>query len=209
MFSIQKLLGKEDQFFALLEASAAEARDATRALHRVLQDKNPGPALEAFATAHRKEKRTALAIGELVLKTLVASMDREDVVAMAGALAGIPRMVDRFAERYALAAPLLAGFDFNRQMEYAITATEQVVVMVSELRKGVHIERIKEENIRLQKVEGDADKLMLKLLQELYNGNHNPLKVLAVKDLYEALEKLVDRCRDAGNVVNHIVLKHT
>jgi len=29
------------------------------------------------------------------------------------------------------------------------------------------------------------------------------------KDLYELLEKVVDRCRDAGNVVDNVVLKHS
>jgi uncharacterized protein Yka (UPF0111/DUF47 family) len=31
---------------------------------------------------------------------------------------------------------------------------------------------------------------------------------MALKDLYELLEKVIDRCRDAGNVVTHIVLKY-
>jgi uncharacterized protein Yka (UPF0111/DUF47 family) len=35
------------------------------------------------------------------------------------------------------------------------------------------------------------------------------MKVLALKDLYEQLEKVIDRCRDAGNVIAHIALKHS
>jgi hypothetical protein len=30
-----------------------------------------------------------------------------------------------------------------------------------------------------------------------------------LRDLYDLLEKVVDRCRDAGNVLSHIVLKYT
>ena len=30
-----------------------------------------------------------------------------------------------------------------------------------------------------------------------------------VKDLLELLERVADRCRDAGNVISHIVLKDT
>jgi uncharacterized protein Yka (UPF0111/DUF47 family) len=33
--------------------------------------------------------------------------------------------------------------------------------------------------------------------------------VVRVKDLYELLEKVVDRCRDVGNVVANVVLKHS
>jgi uncharacterized protein Yka (UPF0111/DUF47 family) len=35
------------------------------------------------------------------------------------------------------------------------------------------------------------------------------LTALALKDLYELLEKVFDRCRDAGNVISHVVLKHS
>ncbi len=50
---------------------------------------------------------------------------------------------------------------------------------------------------------------MLDLLRDLYSGRHESLKVIVLKDLYELLERIIDRCRDAGNVINHIVLKHS
>jgi uncharacterized protein Yka (UPF0111/DUF47 family) len=80
--------------------------------------------------------------------------------------------------------------------------------MVSQLRKSISVEEIKKMNAVLQRVEGDADNLILEILKDLYSGKHQATKVLALKDLYELLEKVIDRCRDAGNVVTHIVLKH-
>jgi uncharacterized protein Yka (UPF0111/DUF47 family) len=32
---------------------------------------------------------------------------------------------------------------------------------------------------------------------------------MVIRDLYELMEKAIDRCRDAGNVVMHIVLKNS
>ena len=49
----------------------------------------------------------------------------------------------------------------------------------------------------------------LELLGDLYSGRHEPIQVLALRDLYDLLEKIIDRCRDAGNVVTHIVLKNS
>jgi len=77
------------------------------------------------------------------------------------------------------------------------------------LRDGGQVEEVKIKNAVLQKVEGDADKLILDILKDLYSGRHEPTKVLAMKDLYELLEKVIDRCRDAGNVITHIILKHS
>jgi hypothetical protein len=88
-------------------------------------------------------------------------------------------------------------------------ATDTVLKMIQELRGGTHLEEIKEHNDRLQTIEGEADKVINELLRDLYNGTHAPLKVIFLKDLFELLEKVVDRCRDAGNVINHIVLKNS
>jgi uncharacterized protein Yka (UPF0111/DUF47 family) len=80
--------------------------------------------------------------------------------------------------------------------------------MVRELRAKSHLEKIKGQNDVLQKIEGDADDLILALLRELYGGTHDPVKVIILKDLYELLEKVVDRCRDTGNVISNIILKN-
>ena len=80
--------------------------------------------------------------------------------------------------------------------------------MVRQIRGGISVEGIKEMNNLIQRIEGEADDLILEILRDLYSGAHDATKVLAMKDLYELLEKVIDRCRDAGNVVTHIILKH-
>jgi uncharacterized protein Yka (UPF0111/DUF47 family) len=68
---------------------------------------------------------------------------------------------------------------------------------------------MKDLNAKLQQVEGDADKLVLDLLKDLYHGNYDAVKVIMLRDLYDLMEKVVDRCRDAGNVLSLIVLKYS
>jgi hypothetical protein len=50
---------------------------------------------------------------------------------------------------------------------------------------------------------------MLDLLKDLYSGRYEAVKAMVIRDLYELMEKAIDRCRDAGNVVMHIVLKNS
>ena len=90
------------------------------------------------------------------------------------------------------------------------SATQHVVSLVKLLRGlgSGKLEEAKQLNSELQRVEGDADKLILEILKDLYSGRHEATKVIALKDIYELLEKVIDRCRDAGNVVTHIVLKN-
>ena len=57
-------------------------------------------------------------------------------------------------------------------------------------------------------MESEADRLMLELLQELYSGKYDALRAIVIRDLYELIEEVVDCCRDAGNIVMHIMLEN-
>ena len=129
--------------------------------------------------------------------------------ALANALYKIPKTVEKFGERFVLSAPHVRSLEISRQLAMLEKAGDTVVLLVKELQKGVNLERVKAQNDQLQQIEGEADKLMLDVLRDLYNGDHSALRVIVLKDLYELLEKVFDRCRDAGNIVFHIVLKHS
>jgi uncharacterized protein len=209
MFSLQKLLGKDDKFFSLLEASAEEGRASVLALKRILTNPSVTPSLDEFIASRRKEKAIATEISEMLCKTFVTTFEREDIEALSNALYRIPKTIEKFAERFILTAPQLREVDFSKHAGMLEEATETVVAMVKTLHSHKHIEKLAEQNRKLQKIEGEADKLMLELLRELFSGKHDPVKVVILKDLYELLEKVVDRCRDAGNVISHIVLKYS
>jgi uncharacterized protein Yka (UPF0111/DUF47 family) len=81
--------------------------------------------------------------------------------------------------------------------------------MVGQLRKGMNLEAMTTLNDRMQAIESEADRLLLELYRDLYGGRHEPIRILLLKDLFELLEKAIDRCRDAGNVAYQIVLKNS
>jgi hypothetical protein len=83
------------------------------------------------------------------------------------------------------------------------------VVMIKQLRTKSHGEKIKDNNEQLQAIEGEADKIMNELLRDLYHGSEDSRVVVFLKDLFELLEKGIDRCRDAGYVVFHVALKYS
>jgi uncharacterized protein Yka (UPF0111/DUF47 family) len=209
MISLQKLFGKTDVFYDLLEKSAEEARHGVLAL-KTLFSQPPGPqSLDELKLVRRKDKKITEEINEALCKTFVTELEREDIEALSNALYKIPKTVEKIAERYSITAGKLAGSDFSRQMGMMETASNTVVDMVKQLRTKMHLESMKDMNAKLQQIEGDADKLMLELLADLYNGGHDALKVIMLRDLYDLMEKVIDRCRDAGNVLSLIVLKYS
>ena len=208
MISLQQIFGEDEKFYSLLEASAHEARHSVQTLNQVLSNPERIPSLTEFRQSKDADKRITEQIGEALLNTFVTQLDREDIEALSETLYKIPKTVEKFAERFIVSRAGAYDTDFGTHIALLDTATGHVVEMVGQLRRQPTVQTVKEMNGRLQKVEGDADKLILDLLKDLYSGKHDPTKVTALKDLYELLEKVIDRCRDAGNVVTQIVLKH-
>ncbi len=210
MFSLQQLFSRDEQFFQLLEASAQECRGSVQALKHIIVGGSDAPTLDEFIGPRRKEKRISAEITALLARVSVTALDREDIEALSNALYKIPKTLEKFAERYILAAGELRDVDFSRHVTLLEQATDITLEMLKELRRGFHMEKISELNGSLQRIEGEADELILSLLKtEIYSRKHDAWKVIILKDLYELLEKGVDRCRDAGNVISEIVLKNT
>ena len=209
MFSLQQLFGKKDKFHQLLEASAEEAHESVRLLIQLLKNPADVKSLDDLVLARRKEKKIAEQISELLVKTFVTGLEREDIEALARGLYRIPKTAEKLAERFMLAAPHLPGVDFSKQSEMMFKATDVVLEMIKQLHAMEDLERIKALNDKLQYIEGEADRYMMDLLRELYSGKYEAIRAIVIRDISELIEKVVDRCRDVGNVVMQIILKNS
>jgi uncharacterized protein Yka (UPF0111/DUF47 family) len=209
MFSLQQLFGKGDKFFELLEGAAREAHESVRLVNELIKSPRDTKKLDDLVLARRKEKKISEQISEELVTTFVTGLEREDIETLARTLYKIPKTAEKLAERFLLATPYLQGVDFTGQAEMMVKATDVVLTMIKQLRNMEDLEGIKELNDKLQYVEGEADKLMMNLLRELYSGKFDALRAIVIRDLYELIEKVVDRCRDAGNAVMDIVLKNS
>jgi uncharacterized protein Yka (UPF0111/DUF47 family) len=209
MFSLQQFFGKGDKFHELLEAAAAECHESVRLVIELMNAPRDTKKFDELVLARRKEKKISEQISEELVKTFVTGLEREDIEALARGLYKIPKTAEKLAERYMMAGRHLEGIDFSKQAEMMEKATEAVLLMIKQLHAMEDLEKIKEINDRLQYVEGEADKFMNDLLRDLYSGKHEALRAMVLRDLYELIEKVVDRCRDVGNVVMLIVLKNS
>jgi len=212
MISIGRFLGHDEKFYDLLEASAQQADSSVHHLVDLLakiDNKDSFRDLEAFAESRREDKRITQQLTEELTKTFITPIEREDIQALAASLYKIPKTVEKIGERMLISPQDLPKVSFRKQVQLLDQAAEAVLAMVKQLRKGMNLRTAREMNARLQNIEGEADELELELLRDLYHGNYDPKHIIFLRDLYELLEKVIDRCRDAGNVVLQVVLKHT
>jgi uncharacterized protein Yka (UPF0111/DUF47 family) len=212
MFSIRKLLGHDEKFFDLLEASAQQADSSVHHLVDLLSKLESGDSLQdlaAFAESRREDKRITQQLTEELSKTFITPLEREDIQALAAALYKIPKTVEKIGERMLISPQDLPKVSFRKQIELLDQAAEAVLAMVKQLRKGTDVRTAREMNAKLQTIEGDADDLELELLRDLYQGNYDAKHIIFLRDLYDLLEKVIDRCRDTGNIVLQTVLKYS
>ena len=212
MFSIGKILGHDETFFDLLERSAQQADKSVHHLVELLEKLEQGnspQSLDAFAHSRREDKRITQELTEALSTTFITPLEREDIQALASSLYRIPKTVEKIGERILICPQDVEGRSFRKQIELLDQAAETVLAMVKQLRKGTDIETARQMNARLQTIEGDADDLEFELLRDLYQGDYNPRQLIFLRDLYELLEKVIDRCRDTGNIVLQIVLKYS
>jgi hypothetical protein len=206
------LIGKDETFFDLLEAGAVEAKvsvDLFSAFLKQVAEGSQPAGLDDFIQARRKEKRIRHLMTEELTRTFVTPLDREDIEALSVALYRIPKQVEKIVERLAIYPGRIPHEMFIRQAELMGQAADSLVFMVKQMRKGSKLDSIREANDRLQFAEGEADKVMLDQLRTLYKGSCDAKELVILQKLFEMVEQAVDRCRNAGNIVVQIALKHS
>lgn len=209
MFSLQTIFGKGDKFYGLLEQSAEAARESARALHDLVSRKDHTPVMTAFAASRAREKALAAQISEELVNTFVTALDREDIEALNSALYKIPKTIEKFAERYDIVSERLADIDFAPRSLVLERSTAVVEEMIGELRRGLRIDPVKKLQDRLQTLEAEGDRMLLSPYRTLYVEGNDAMRAMLAKDLFELLEKAIDKCRDVGNIVYSIVLKNS
>ena len=208
MFSLQTIFGSGKQFFDLLDEAADAAHESTKALYQLLKDPVANPALDAFKLARQRERVASDKINHALVDSFITPIEREDIESLSSALYKIPKQVERFADRYALAHHRLDGIDFAPRAAMLEQAAGVVVQMV----RGLHhmnLEEMSKLNERLRVLEAEADRLILELHRDIYSGRLDASEMFLLKEFFEILEKAIDRCREAGVVAYQIVLKNS
>src|SRR6266699_1787380 len=157
MLSIQKIFGRDQKFYDLLEASAQQADASVHhliGLLEKLEQKASPQSLEEFVQSRRKDKQITQELTEQLCKTFITPLEREDIQALAAALYKIPKTVEKIGERIVIFPAELHGRSFKKHLELLDEAAETVLAMVKELRKGTDVATAREKNARLQTIEG-------------------------------------------------------
>jgi uncharacterized protein Yka (UPF0111/DUF47 family) len=56
--------------------------------------------------------------------------------------------------------------------------------------------------------ENDGDSLFEQAVADLFEKEKNPVQIIKLKEIFVGLETATDKCEDAANVIEGILIKH-
>jgi len=75
-------------------------------------------------------------------------------------------------------------------------------------KMNMKYEDINESFIEINELENEADRILRESLGKLFSEEKDPIKLIKWKEIYETLEKVTDKCEDAANIIETVVVKH-
>lgn len=144
-----------------------------------------------------------------VTKSFVTPLDREDIHQLACRLDDILDLVDAAISRIFLYRVGDLTEDARAMCRNLAQATRVLAQGVAKLRRPRDHPDILPYCIEIHTCENEGDRLEQHALASLFDGGRDTTEIIKWKDIYEDLESAIDKCEDAANVLETLVLKST
>ncbi len=205
-------LPKDKVFYTLFESASSNLETLAKKLVQVVHesDFNKRAAIikEMEDLEHQNDHLTHEIFVELG-KNFITPFDREDIHSLATALDDIADTIYASAKKinfYKIEPTTDSGIQKSADaIQQAVLAVNQAVV---ELRNLKNTQKIVECVIKINSAENSADDLFDLSIEKLFDSDVDAKELIKKRELYMILETVTDKCEDAGNVIESIVVKY-
>jgi predicted phosphate transport protein (TIGR00153 family) len=198
---------RERRFYELFERQAAVIVRSASLLELALAEAaNLPPRQQEIKKAleHQGDEITHEIVRTLN-RTFVTPFDHEDIYALASGLDDILDYIEEVADTanlYGITTIPESARELARLLAQAVAQLEQAI---GKLESGKGID---EHSAEVHQLEDVGDATSRRAIAELFSGQHQPLEVIKLKDLYMLLEDALDRCETVANVLEGITTKN-
>jgi uncharacterized protein Yka (UPF0111/DUF47 family) len=196
------LVPRTTEFYDLFKRAGDNALEAARLAERRFREWPNSSVtqadVKAVETAGDELTRDLI---QLLNTQYITPFDREDIYLLA---TEIDDVVDYVEE----ATDLLGLYGIQSTTRHAV---EQCEILVGAVALGSlkGMRGVQDALVRLKQLEDDGDRVVHDAIAALFRDSRiDPLIVIRWKDVYEALEKAIDACETAANVIANIVVKN-
>jgi len=142
-------------------------------------------------------------------RNFITPFDREDIHSLATALDDIADTIYASGKKinfYKIEPTTDSGIQKSADaIQQAVLAVNSAVV---ELRNLKNTQKIVECIIKINSAENSADDLFDLSIEKLFDSDVDAKELIKKRELYMVLETVTDKCEDAGNVIESIIVKY-
>ena len=201
------LIPKEEQYFGLFRQMTSHIYDAASKLAEMLAGNAADfqRHLESIKAIEHQCDELTHSISKKLNSSFITPFDREDIYMLSGALDDIVDLIDD-------AARAVVMYNVRETTDYARQFGDVIQRMAVQLHEVVStLERpagITPRLVEIHRLENEGDDLYHEAIGDLFQGTPDPIRVIRWKDIYDKLEAAVDRCEQAANIIETVIIKH-
>ena len=205
-----RLMPREGRFFDLFNEHANELSKGAHDLAALI---TTGQDIERRAydieSAEKRGDKIALAAIELLHRTFITPLDRDDIHTLVSKMDDILDVIEDTSQSiYAYDIRSITP-EAVRLAELCVACVEKVKAAVGMLSNMANAKAIMIVCQDIDKFESEADHVMRSALAKLFRDEPDAKEVMKMRSVYEMLETVTDRCEDVANVIQGIVLENS
>jgi predicted phosphate transport protein (TIGR00153 family) len=162
----------------------------------------------------QEQVKSSETVGDAITRDLITLLntqyltpfDRDDIYQLATEIDDVVDHLEEASDLLGLYGVEMPARHAIEQCEIVVKAVEQLSIACANLKgmKGVQ-----QALFELKSLEDQGDRTLREALASLFRSDGiDPLIVIRWKDIYEALERSLDACETAANVIANIVVKN-
>ncbi len=200
------LTPKTTEFFVLFSRAGAHALGVARLVERRFREHpNSGVTQEQVKAEETSGDQITRDLINLLNTQYLTPFDREDIYMLATEIDDVVDYLEEASDLLGLYGVEMPTRHAVEQCGVIVKACEQLAIACENL-KGMR--GVQESLVELKRLEDEGDGLLRDALASLFRDEGiDPLIVIRWKDIYEALERALDACETAANVIGNIVVK--
>ena len=139
-------------------------------------------------------------------KSFITPFDREDIYSLAASLDDIIDIIDS-ATQHIIVYHIDRITAEAKELGFIILKACQTVEKAIDVLEK-HPKQISDFCVEINSLENEADRVRSDAISRLFNEEKNPIVLIKWKEIYEELELVTDKCEDAANILESIVVKN-
>lgn len=202
------LMPKDEKFFQMFKQMTTNIIEGAKLLKEMLDNfDNPVESQRRIKEVEHKGDAITHDIIQKLNKTFITPLDREDIYNLASKLDDILDLIDASASRvimYNIESIPPEAKSMGFIILQSCHAVDRAVAMLGKKTN----EKLFEACVEINALENEADRVSREAISRLFDEERDPIQLIKWKEIYETLEKATDKCEDAANILESVVVKN-